>query len=123
MSYPIEMSLSTRCTCEDERGGMMDCGGDCFTADAEYLAELSATWVAQNPSDHGYLIAGEGMGWTKASGTRDWDGREPLHEAIGVRGEWQQHYHFAATEIQITQSHHDAMGERYTVRAKTSDEE
>ena len=63
------------------------------------------------------------MGWTKASGTRDWDGREPLHAAIGIDGAWTQRYEFDATEIRIVQSHHDAAGERYTVRAKRDGEE
>jgi hypothetical protein len=115
-------TIGNSCACEDEQGQLFDCGGDCVTADFELVEEEAAAWVDRNPSDHGYLIEGTGMGWTKASGERDWDGREPLYRTVGVDSAWTQHYEFDAAEIRITQSHHDAMGERYTVRAKTSDE-
>ena len=118
-----KLTLSNSCTCVDEHDAPLDCGGDCFRDDASLVADETAAWVARNPSEHGYLIKGAGMGWSKASGSRDWDGREPLHEAIGVNSTWTQRYEFNTTEIWVVQSHHDALGEHYTVRAKTSDEE
>jgi hypothetical protein len=116
------LSLTNSCTCIDENDAPFDCGGDCFRDDAALIVGETARWVTRNPSDHGYLIEGTGMGWTKASGELDWDGREPLHEAIGIRGDWHQRYAFRTHEIQIKQSHHDAAGEHYTVRAKSADE-
>jgi hypothetical protein len=118
-----KLTLSNSCTCVDEHDAPLDCGGDCFRDDASLVADETAAWVARTPAPYGYLIEGSGMGWTRGVGERDWDGVEPLYEAIGVNSEWQQGYVFDdAGEIRITQSHHDAMGEQYTVRAKRADE-
>ena len=117
-----QFTISNSCTCEDEQGEPMDCGGDCYDADLDLLYAASDAWVERNPSEHGYLIEGRGMGWRKATGTRDWNGLEPLEAVIGVVGPWTQRYTFTEHEIEISQSHHDAIGERYTVRVKTSDE-
>ena len=123
MSDTIEqLTISNSCTCEDEQGEPIDCGGDCYDADLDLLYAASDAWVKRNPSEHGYLIEGRGMGWRKATGTRDWSGLEPLEAVIGVVGSWTQRYTFTEHEIEISQSHHDAIGERYTVRVKTSDE-
>ena len=117
------LTISNSCSCEDEQGAPFDCGGDCVTTDFALVEEETATWLDANPSEHGYLIEGAGMGWQKRAGTRDWDGREPLYAAVGVNSAWQQAYTFGDHEIEIVQSHHDAMGERYTVRAPRADEE
>ena len=123
MSDTIEqITISNSCTCEDEQGEPIDCGGDCYDADLDLLYAASDAWVERNPSEHGYLIEGRGMGWRMATGTRDWSGLEPLEAVIGVVGSWTQRYTFTEHEIEIIQSHHDAIGERYTVRVKTSDE-
>lgn len=123
MAEITTFTISNSCTCVDEQDQPFDCGGDCVTADFELVEEETAAWLDRNPSAHGYLIEGAGMGWTKANGERDWDGREPLYRAVGVNAEWTQRYEFDSAEIRIVQSHHDAMGERYTVRVKTSDGE
>lgn len=123
MTDETTLTISNSCQCEDEAGQPFDCGGDCFASDAELINNEAAAWLERNPSEHGYLIEGAGMGWQKRTGTRDWDGREPLYRAIGVDAAWTQDYTFAEHEIRVRQSHHDAMGERYVVRAKRADEE
>ena len=123
MTEEATFTISNSCSCEDEQGEAFYCGGDCVTRDFALVEAETATWLDRNPSEHGYLIEGAGMGWQKRSGTRDWDGREPLYRAIGVNSAWTQSYTFGEHEIAISQSHHDAMGERYTVRVKRADEE
>lgn len=115
-------TIRNSCDCEDEEGQPLDCGGECVEAGFDRVNEAADAWVARNPSPHGYLIEGRGMGWRRASGTHDWRGEESLYQVIGVVGLWTQRYTFDAHEIRISQSHHDAIGERYTVRAKRADE-
>jgi hypothetical protein len=116
------LTLSNSCACQDERGEPADCGGDCYDAGLDLLYAASDAWVERNPSKHGYLIEGRGMGWRQEAGARHWGGQEPLEAVIGAVGPWTQRYTFGPDQIEISQSHRDAVAEHYTVRVKGADQ-
>ncbi|NKS56258.1 hypothetical protein GS504_01345 [Rhodococcus hoagii] len=118
---------STRCPeCEGELA-MIDCGGHCWASDTELLRELVAEWTSANPSESGrFWVDGEGMGWRQRSGfvVVDLDDVDPW-EVVGVNSEWTQTWTIEAWKggrLEVTQSHHDAMGECYTFRPATEAE-
>lgn len=121
----IELSTSCNCSWEDldladeEHGDneFPDCEGDvCWTPVVEFIDEQTESWLARNPSEAGYLIIGNNMGWRHELGLKWWSGDSALRDEIGIRGPWTQNYIFDDKVIRIRQSHHDApTGESYEV--------
>lgn len=97
-----------------------DCGGTCYERAIEDLAALVGEWTENNPSvDNEWVITGAGMGWRALSGTKHVDLTCFCpSEAINVNSEWTQTWTIDTApggSFTAVQSHHDAMGESYTV--------
>lgn len=112
-----------------------DCGGevefsneclDCFSDDKAIITETAQAWFAANPAPEDvYIIEGEGMGWRHRSGIKAITSDADISDAISVNAMWTQAWFIDPTaggEFKATQSHHDAMGEVYTIRPATEDE-
>lgn len=107
--------------CEDGKyeyspGG---CDGDvCWEYMTDDLANQWDEFQKKNPTDTGYYIVyGSGMGWRHRSGHKVFDPtrEHELWDIIAVDSMWNQTWTFTDTTCTAVQSHHDAMGESYTV--------
>lgn len=103
------------------------CDGACID---EYLPEVFAEWLTKNRRGHGYFtIEGSGMGWRHLSGSKTFhidsaDAKNPMG-LIGVNSQYTQTWTIRPVRggaCEASQSHHDAMGEAYTVRPATAAE-
>lgn len=123
-----ECSFGTRGDerCDDCRGPLErlgECFG-CYDEDLAYVDELVAAWAAVNPAPHGlWRVDGRGMGWRRTNGHDYLDlTQESLSGRCAVNAAWTQRFTVQVRpggELSVCQSHHDAMGELYTVRAAT----
>jgi len=125
MDKGIELSTNCHCTWEDlgllnedfDKGEYPNCEGEvCWKPIVEFIDEQTEEWLAKNPSEVGYLITGNNMGWRHEIGMKWWSGDGALRDEIGIRGPWTQNYVFDENIIYIRQSHHDApTGEAYEI--------
>lgn len=113
----------------DECGGEVEPSADCFDCysdDRAIIKETAEAWFATNPAPEGiYIIEGQGMGWRGRAGVKAITSETDIVQAIAVDSEWVQTWSIdpeAGGAFTATQSHHDSMGEAYSVRASTEAE-
>lgn len=116
--------------CEEDGEPDFHCSG-CWEVFTWQLDDDLKAWLQRNPSPTGkYRIDGTGMGWRNRTGWKIVDEDEMTAEqlawAIGPNTEWIQRWSVEPRiggSLRCSQSHHDAMGEGYTITPLTEDDE
>lgn len=97
-----------------------DCYGDCVEEEIDLVDSVFAAWVAANPTVLGYLITGTNMGWRHRSGIKILNAdADKIVQEISVNSEWTQAWTIepqTGGKCQAVQSHHDSLGELYTIK-------
>jgi len=84
-----------------------DCYGDCYNDSKEEALRLVTEWSDSHKIDE-WIIRGDNMGWTRASGnTEPIDGLEETFDALTLNGDYRLVFTLLNDSLRVTRYSHD----------------